>query len=76
MNGIRDGCDLNCTSSLLHVFAIQSGHFHCEPLGCDGIIDGNVAGGCCITAIDGLDVTIVVNGDCFGGLCKTDGLLA
>lgn len=77
LNGIRDGCELNSTSSLLDVFAIHSGHVHGKPFCCDGtIIDVYVAGGCCcINDNVGLVVTIVVNGDCFGGLFKTDRLL-
>lgn len=69
---------MNSTSSLLGVTAraIQSGHFHGKPFDCDGIIDANEAVGCCIIDIDGLVVTIVVNGACFGGLCNTDGLLS
>lgn len=75
LNGIRDGCELNSTSSLFDVCAIHSGHFHVIPFGCGAIIDVNVIGGCC-NDIDEFVVTIVVNGDCFGELCKTDGLLS
>lgn len=76
MNGMRDGCELNSTSSLFDACAIHLGHVHGKPFDCDGNIGEYVADGCCTSGSDGLVVTTVVNGDCFGGLCRTDGLLA
>lgn len=76
LNGMRDGWELNSTSSLFDECAIHFGHVHGKPFDCDGIVGENVADGCCISGCDGLVVTTAVNGDCFGGLCRTDGLLA